>query len=228
MKKIIPSIFTILNLLSGFFGISFLLTNNYNLIEYCIYLSLFFDFLDGYFARKLNAVSDFGKQLDSFSDIVSFGLLPTLILYDWFINNSSNNLFRYISILILIFSAIRLSKFNLDNRKDSVFYGLPTPVVALFFNSLIFSSDYISQFVSQELLLVLIILFSLMMVVNIPFFSLKFENYSWKSNTNRYTLLLISLILFLMFDFGSFPIIVFVYLFMSFSAFFLKSFSLKK
>ena len=72
MKKVFPTAFTILNLLSGFFGISLLLSNNYSIIEYCIYFSLLFDALDGYFARKLNVVSNFGKHLDSFSDLISF------------------------------------------------------------------------------------------------------------------------------------------------------------
>ena len=88
MKIIFPSFFTVLNLLSGFLGVLFLINKNYNLIQYCIYSSLIFDFLDGFIARKLNATSNFGKQLDSFADLISFGLLPSLILYDWFLTNS--------------------------------------------------------------------------------------------------------------------------------------------
>ena len=95
MKFIFPSFFTILNLVSGFVGVLFLLDKNYDLIDYCIYLSLVFDFLDGFIARKLNATSKFGKHLDSFADLISFGLLPSLILYDWFSINSSIDIYKY-------------------------------------------------------------------------------------------------------------------------------------
>ena len=67
MKIVFPTFFTVLNLLSGFLGVLFLMNKNYNLVEYCVYLSLIFDFLDGFIARKLNSTSSFGKQLDSFA-----------------------------------------------------------------------------------------------------------------------------------------------------------------
>ena len=160
MKFIFPSFFTILNLVSGFVGVLFLLNKNYDLIEYCIYLSLVFDFLDGFIARKLNATSKFGKHLDSFADLISFGLLPSLILYDWFSINSSIDIYKYFSILILLFASLRLSKFNIDNKQEFVFLGVPTPLVALFFNSLIYNSGTYNNFLTPESLLLSVIFFS--------------------------------------------------------------------
>ena len=216
MKNAIPNIFTILNLLSGFLGITFLLNSNYNLIEYCIYFSILFDFLDGFLAKRLNAISNLGKQLDSFSDLISFGALPSLILYNWFLNYSSIEIYKYFSVIILVFSSLRLSKFNLDKKQEFVFYGLPTPMVALFFNSLIFNSDDIYSFVNQEILLFLILFFSFMMIVKVKFISLKFKNYSLKENIDKYILLFVSIILFSTLRFQSFPIIVVIYIIISF------------
>ena len=216
MKNAIPNIFTILNLLSGFLGITFLLNSNYNLIEYCIYFSILFDFLDGFLAKRLNAISNLGKQLDSFSDLISFGALPSLILYNWFLNHSSIEIYKYFSVIILVFSSLRLSKFNLDKKQEFVFYGLPTPMVALFFNSLIFNSDDIYSFVNQEILLFLILFFSFMMIVKVKFISLKFKNYSLKENIDKYILLFVSIILFSTLRFQSFPIIVVIYIIISF------------
>ena len=215
MKIIFPTFFTILNLLSGFLGVLFLINKNYNLIEYCIYLSLIFDFLDGFIARKLNATSSFGKQLDSFADLISFGLLPSLILYDWFLTNSSTDIYKYFSVFILLFSSIRLSKFNLDNKQEFIFLGIPTPLVALFFNSLIFNSGIYNNFLTSEILLLLVMFFSIMMVVNIKFISLKFKNFSIFNNIYRYALLLISLFLILFIKLAAFPIIVIIYILIS-------------
>ena len=177
MKFIFPSFFTILNLLSGFIGVLFLINKNYDLIEYCIYLSLIFDFSDGFIARKLDATSNFGKQLDSFADLISFGFLPSLILYDWFSINSSIDIYKYFSVLILLFASLRLSKFNIDNKQEFLFLGIPTPLVALFFNSLIYNSGTYDNFLTPESLLLLVIFFSIMMIVNIKFISLKFTSF---------------------------------------------------
>ncbi len=215
MKIIFPTFFTVLNLLSGFLGVLFLMNKNYNLVEYCIYLSLIFDFLDGFIARKLNATSSFGKQLDSFADLISFGLLPSLILYDWFLTNSSTDIYKYFSVLILLFSSFRLSKFNLDNNQEFIFFGIPTPLVALFFNSLIFNSGIYKNFLSPEILLLFITFFSIMMVVNIKFISLKFEDYSFFKNIHKYILLLISLLLLLSIKLDAFPVIVIIYILIS-------------
>jgi len=215
MKIIFPTFFTILNLLSGFLGILFLINKNYILIEYCIYLSLIFDFLDGFIARKLDATSNFGKHLDSFADLISFGLLPSLILYDWFETNSYIDIYKYFSVLILLFASLRLSKFNLDNKQEFIFLGIPTPLVALFFNSLIFNPGTYNNFLTSEILLLLVIFFSIMMVVNIKFFSLKFKNYLIFKNFHKYILLLISLFLILFIKLAAFPIIVIIYILIS-------------
>jgi len=222
MKFIFPSFFTILNLLSGFIGVLFLINKNYDLIEYCIYLSLIFDFLDGFIARKLDATSNFGKQLDSFADLISFGFLPSLILYDWFSINSSIDIYKYFSVLILLFASLRLSKFNIDNKQEFLFLGIPTPLVALFFNSLIYNSGTYDNFLTPESLLLLVIFFSIMMIVNIKFISLKFKDFSFFKNIHKYTLLLTSLFLLLFIKLDAFPIIVIIYILISLFYFSIK------
>ena len=222
MKFIFPSFFTILNLLSGFIGVLFLINKNYELIEYCIYLSLVFDFLDGFIARKLDATSNFGKQLDSFADLISFGFLPSLILYDWFSINSSIDIYKYFSVLILLFASLRLSKFNIDNKQEFLFLGIPTPLVALFFNSLIYNSGTYDNFLTPESLLLLVIFFSIMMIVNIKFISLKFKDFSFFKNIHKYTLLLTSLFLLLFIKLDAFPIIVIIYILISLFYFSIK------
>ena len=222
MKFIFPSLFTILNLLSGFIGVLFLINKNYDLIEYCIYLSLVFDFLDGFIARKLDATSNFGKQLDSFADLISFGFLPSLILYDWFSINSSIDIYKYFSVLILLFASLRLSKFNIDNKQEFLFLGIPTPLVALFFNSLIYNSGTYDNFLTPESLLLLVIFFSIMMIVNIKFISLKFKDFSFFKNIHKYTLLLTSLFLLLFIKLDAFPIIVIIYILISLFYFSIK------
>ncbi len=222
MKFIFPSFFTILNLLSGFIGVLFLINKNYDLIEYCIYLSLIFDFLDGFIARKLDATSNFGKQLDSFADLISFGFLPSLILYDWFSINSSIDIYKYFSVLILLFASLRLSKFNIDNKQEFLFLGIPTPLVALFFNSLIFNSGVYNNFLTPESLLLLVIFFSILMIVNIKFISLKFKDFSFFKNIHKYTLLFTSLFLLLFIKLDAFPIIVIIYILISLFYFSIK------
>ena len=197
------------------------ISRQHRLIDLLFYASLFTfliavsDFLDGFIARKLNATSSFGKQLDSFADLISFGLLPSLILYDWFLTNSSTDIYKYFSVLILLFSSFRLSKFNLDNNQEFIFLGIPTPLVALFFNSLIFNSGIYKNFLSPEILLLFITFFSIMMVVNIKFISLKFKDYSFFKNIHKYILLLISLLLLLSIKLDAFPVIVIIYILIS-------------
>ena len=215
MKNNIPNIFTTLNLVSGFLGITFFLSDLTSLIPYCIYLSLIFDYLDGLTARKLNLISDFGKQLDSFADLVSFGVLPSLVIFDWLSNNSTYNMLEYISVLILVASAFRLAKFNISQSGSNDFIGLPTPANALFFVSIFYSSKY-ATFLNDKILVVLVIIFSLLMISNIRFISMKFIDYSLAKNTNKYIIILVSLLCFLLLGIDGFPFIILFYISYSF------------
>ena len=215
MKNNIPNIFTTLNLVSGFLGITFFLSDFTSLIPYCIYLSLIFDYLDGLIARKLNLISNFGKQLDSLADLVSFGVLPSLVIFDWLSNNSTYNMLEYISVLILVASAFRLAKFNISQSSSNDFIGLPTPVNAIFFVSIFYSTNYVT-FLNDKILVGLVIIFSLLMISNIRFISMKFIDYSLVKNINKYIIILVSLLCFLLLGVDSFPFIILFYISYSF------------
>ena len=210
MKNNIPNIFTTLNLVSGFLGITFFLSDLTSLIPYCIYLSLIFDYLDGLTARKLNLISNFGKQLDSLADLVSFGVLPSLVIFDWLSNNSTYNMLEYISVLILVASAFRLAKFNISQSSSNDFIGLPTPANALFFISIFYSSKY-ATFLNDKILVGLVIIFSLLMISNIRFISMKFIDYSLAENINKYIIILVSLLCFLLLGIDGFPLFIFIF-----------------
>jgi CDP-diacylglycerol--serine O-phosphatidyltransferase len=215
LKNNIPNIFTTLNLVSGFLGITFFLSDFTNLIPYCIYLSLIFDYLDGLIARKLNLISNFGKQLDSLADLVSFGVLPSLVIFDWLSLNSTYNMLEYISVLILVASAFRLAKFNISQSSSNDFIGLPTPVNAIFFVSIFYSTNYVT-FLNDKILVGLVIIFSLLMISNIRFISMKFIDYSLVKNINKYIIILVSLLCFLLLGVDSFPFIILFYISYSF------------
>lgn len=215
MKNNIPNIFTTLNLVSGFLGITFFLSDFTNLIPYCIYLSLIFDYLDGLTARKLNLISNFGKQLDSLADLVSFGVLPSLVIFDWLSNHSTYNMLEYISVLILVASAFRLAKFNISQSSSNDFIGLPTPANAIFFVSIFYSSNFVI-FLNDKILVGLVIIFSLLMISNIRFISMKFIDYSLVENINKYIIILVSLLCFLLLGIDSFPFIILFYISYSF------------
>lgn len=199
----IPNTVTCLNLFSGCIACVMAFETKYELALGFIILSAIFDFFDGMLARLLNAPSPIGKELDSLADDVSFGVAPALmifsflkepnILYPEFL--SSFKLYiPYTAFLIAVFSALRLAKFNIDERQTSSFIGLPTPANALFWGSLIVGSgSMLIQHVNVLVLIALILLFSWLLVAEIPMFSLKFKNLSWQNNRIRYLFILISI-----------------------------------
>lgn len=132
IKKHIPNSLTLCNLLSGCIGSIAALNGEFNISFACVLLSGCFDFLDGFSARMLGAYSEIGKELDSLADLISFGLAPSLTLFSFYA--SQPHAFKwlgYLSLLIVAFSALRLAKFNLDERQSKSFIGMPTPACAL-------------------------------------------------------------------------------------------------
>lgn len=194
MKKNIPNFFTLLNLIIGLYCVINSFNNQFSILP-LFYVCLLLDFFDGLIARKLNVISEFGKQLDSFADFISFGGLPSIVLYIHLEKTFEGSMLLYTSFLILICSAIRLAKFNLSNKKSNQFYGLPTPANALFFVSLVNYNGEFSKYFNDEILVAFILIFSFLMISNIRFISLKFINFSFKDNVERYFLLMITIIL---------------------------------
>ncbi len=195
MIKNIPNIFTLGNLILGFICILNVFVKNDFEIIYVFYCCLILDFLDGFTARKLNLTSEFGKQMDSLADLVSFGILPSIILYDYFDSNNFNLFLKYSSILILVSSSIRLARFNLSEENNNFFVGLPTPANALFFISLIYYQGTLKTYFDEYVILALIILFSFLMVSNLKFISLKFSKFTLNENIEKLVLILLGIII---------------------------------
>lgn len=205
----IPNTVTCLNLFSGCIAcvMAFEAKNSetYFLWAACfIVLSAVFDFFDGMLARTLHAYSPIGKELDSLADAISFGLAPALIVFSLFKGvyypdfiAGLKDYIPYLAFLIAVFSALRLAKFNIDERQTSSFIGLPTPANALFWASLTagFYNFLTSPMFNAIYLILLVVLFSGLMVMEIPMFSLKFKNLSWKDNKIQYVFLAVCILL---------------------------------
>ena len=219
MKKHIPNALTCGNLICGGVGIIQAFNGDIKLAVSLIWLAGLFDFLDGFSARMLKVSSDIGKQLDSLADMVTFGVLPSIVMF-LLISDYTNNIYLpYLALSIAVFSAIRLAKFNIDERQSSGFIGLPTPATALFVSSLpfILEKDILANYQSQvgTGLIIISILISLLMVAELPLLALKFKDFNWKSNAIRYVFLAISLLLIIIFKVTSIPLIIFTYVILS-------------
>lgn len=213
MVRHLPNFLTCCNLLCGCIGIVFLLENKGVPAAYFVWAACVFDFLDGFVARLLKVASPIGKELDSLADVVSFGVLPSMIMYRLIASNTTMESLPYIGFSIAAFSALRLAIFNLDTRQGDSFIGLNTPANTLFISSLPLLPDNIAAWLCQPWLLVIITLvFSLLLVSPIPIFALKFKNYSWQDNKIRFVFLLLSILLILVFQITAIPLIILLYI----------------
>lgn len=199
--KNIPNSITCLNLLSGCFACIFAFQGQYDWVALCIGLSALFDFLDGMAARLLHAYSPLGKELDSLADLISFGLAPGLMVMHLMAYNSTfHGMAEYQSwwalsaLLIPVFSALRLAKFNIDTRQTTSFIGLPVPANALFWTGICQAVLRMESPVCGYAIVALVIIFSLLLVSEIPMFSLKFKNLKWKENYLRYLIIAVAAI----------------------------------
>lgn len=207
----IPNALTCANLVCGCLGIISLFTNK---IEpaYFIWAACVFDFFDGFAARLLKVSSPIGKELDSLADMVSFGVLPALAVYNW-IGSSAGLYLPYVAIMIAVFSALRLAKFNIDTNQSDSFIGVPTPANALFLSALPFLPEAIRTVIFLPYMLAAIaFIFSLLLVAPLPLFALKFKNFGWQGNQLRFTFLAVSVLLLLVFHAGAIPFIILSYI----------------
>lgn len=182
MKKYVPDMITSMNLLCGVVGVIFAFKGRPDIAFIFMLAASVADFLDGLAARVLGAYSDLGKELDSLSDMVSFGVLPALMLY----NCSRTCMFGeswvcWTPLLIALASGIRLAKFNTDSRQTDGFLGLPTPACALLAGSLCYyvaadPGSFLSAWCAAPVFIpVLSVCLSALLVCEIPMFSLKFH-----------------------------------------------------
>ncbi|MFV0366623.1 MAG: CDP-alcohol phosphatidyltransferase family protein [Mangrovibacterium sp.] len=231
----VPNFITSLNLASGSIAVFLGVQGYIGHAAVFIAFAAIFDFLDGMFARLLHSYSELGKQLDSLCDLVSFGLAPAAIVFSLLQLSLFGDLKPFSQInaqwyewltlasclLIPIAGAFRLAKFNLDTRQETGFLGLPIPANALFFASLAGivawsdSSIAIDIVLNKFNILVSILLFSSMMVSEIPMFSLKIKNFSWTDNQTRYIFLALCLILVAALGVIGLPLIIMSYIVLS-------------
>ena len=227
VKQHIPNAITCGNLVSGCFSILFSFSGMPVAAAIMIFVAGLFDFFDGFTARLLNAHSPIGGDLDSLSDVVSFGVAPGFIMYRLMVEGAVNpvcpvgniDLFACFAFLLPVFSAVRLAKFNVDTRQTTSFIGLPTPPMAIFMASLplaFWQREVLGQPVlSPYLCLGIVLLFSVMMVCNRPFFSFKMKSLSWKGNQVRWIFLALAIISFAVFRFVALPFVLLLYILMS-------------
>ena len=229
MKKYIPNSITCLNLFCGCLAIYFSFSNNLVYAAYLVGLAALFDFLDGMLARVLKAYSEIGKQLDSLADMVSFGVVPGVMMFHLIAGSISGQttylglpatVFPFLGFIITIFSALRLAKFNIDTRQTTSFIGMPTPACSIFVSSLplILSNDSFnasSIILNPGVLAGLTLLLSYLLVAEIPLFALKFKNLSWKDNSIRFIFVLIAAALGIALNFTAIPFIIALYILLS-------------
>jgi CDP-diacylglycerol--serine O-phosphatidyltransferase len=181
-----------------------------------VWAACVFDFFDGFAARLFKVSSSIGKELDSLADMVSFGVLPTMTMYHWLDAVAGANVYAYISLMIAVFSALRLAKFNVDARQTDSFIGVPTPANSLFITALVFLPDSIKSLVfTTPVLTVITIVFSLLLVAPFELFALKFKDFSWSNNKLRFTFLALSVFLLILFKAGALPFIILSYILIS-------------
>lgn len=217
MKKHIPNTITCLNLFSGCIGVLMALKGDYMTTAYCVLASGIFDFFDGMVARLLHVKSNIGKELDSLADMVSFGFLPGTILYmllsEVFIEQP---LFAYLGFVVTVFSALRLAKFNLDERQTTDFIGLNTPMNTFYVLSLPFIAEkYPDVVLNPFFLLISIALTSFLLISEIRLFSMKLSSLSWSENKFKFIFVILAIVLFAVFQFVALPIILLSYILLS-------------
>lgn len=196
VKQNIPNTITSMNLFSGCMAVVSAFHFNetigamqgYEWAFLFIGLATVFDFCDGLSARLLHAYSALGKELDSLSDLVSFGVAPAALVFN-LIQSQTGSWVAFLAFLIAVFGALRLAKFNIDDRQTTSFIGLPIPANAIFWIGIVaWNMDF--RYIGDTWMTALVVLFPLLMVSSLPMFSLKVKTLSLRSNVRRYALLL--------------------------------------
>ena len=195
ITKYIPNTITSMNLLCGALGVIFTFQGALNIAFYLMIAAAVCDFFDGFAARLLKAYSPLGKELDSLADLISFGLLPAMIMHRRMIEGGVTGFMTYIPLVIVVFSALRLAKFNIDDRQTENFLGLPTPACAMWCGSLIYAADNgimtgVSMLHNPYFTPVASVVLALLLVSEIPMLSMKFKKGS-QYNSVRVTFVVI-------------------------------------
>lgn len=242
IKRHFPNFITLLNLLSGSIAVLFAVQSNFVAAALFMFLGIFFDFFDGFVARKLNVQSPLGIQLDSLADMVTSGLVPGIVMFklltlatsdifsvvlgdEWNSAMHSSPLkvapLALIGLFITLASAYRLAKFNLDEEQQSVFTGLPTPANALLIVSLPLIMEFQNNNAINTIILnpwfLIALTFLSCYLLNAPvkLFALKFKDWSFKSNAVRYIFIILCVVFIIIFQFLAIPMIILFYVLLS-------------
>lgn len=197
MKKNIPNILTSCNLICGCIATYCAFQHGYRGAFLFILLGAVFDFFDGMVARLLGVSGKFGLELDSLADDITFGFAPSAMIFTLFRqvaypqvmgNEFFFNVMPFTAFLMAAFSALRLAKFNLDERQHLGFIGMPTPANAIFWGGLLASSEtwLTSPRFNAVFLFLFMILSCWLLVCEVPMFALKFKNLTWKDNKIKF------------------------------------------
>lgn len=232
LVKQIPNLITLGNLLSGVIAILFAVEGNFTATALFVLLGIFLDFFDGFAARILKASGELGKQLDSLADMVTSGVVPGLVMFKLFEGNLEPKItsltldvafldIRFIGLLLTVGACWRLANFNIDERQSDSFIGLPTPAMAIFIVSLPLILEYsdfeeVSLWIENNYFLIgVTLVFTFLMNINLPLFSLKFKDFSITKNKVKYLFLILSLFLLIFLEIVAIPLIILLYLLIS-------------
>lgn len=224
--KHVPNGITCLNLLCGFYGLILAFQGDLKNAGILIFLALLFDFFDGFVARLFKANSIIGKELDSLADMISFGVLPGIIIFKlacidyaklpYEVNVNFVPWFAYLAGIVPVLSALRLAKFNVDTRQAESFIGLPTPANAMVIGALpfIYLENTFANFRNEIIQISPIaigIVMSILLVTEVQLIALKFKNYTWRQNSSKYILILFSIFFVLVYKIYGIPLIIISY-----------------
>ncbi|WP_445454381.1 CDP-alcohol phosphatidyltransferase family protein [Flavobacterium sp. 25HG05S-40] len=230
IKRLIPNLFTMLNLFCGCVALVFVSNEEFAVAFGFVCLGIFFDFFDGFFARKFNVSGPLGVQLDSLADMITSGVVPGYVMYQLLMNR--RNLYfadlewyyvalPFLGFIITLGACYRLAKFNIDTRQSDSFIGLPTPANALFICSLPLVADYFHQDLDMGFsyntwfLIVLTLVSAYVMNAEIPLFSLKIKNFSFAKYKLQIFFLAVSVLMLIFLQILAVPLIIILYVLLS-------------
>ena len=231
--KFLPNLITLFNLFLGCIVALLLIENNLE-VKYVFIITvicLILDYIDGYIARKLNVKSDIGIQLDSLADMVSFGLVPGILLYNMFnaapsssVGSISSSFIPFLGFIITLSSAYRLARYNIRKSASKFFKGLPTPANAVLIYSFAMISAEGNSFsdliLDYNVLMLIVIVSSILLVSNIKLLNFKFKSLKSKGNRTRFFIILISIPALIIFGIYAIPLVLSVYILTSIFTFY--------
>lgn len=225
IKRHIPNIITLLNLFCGCIALVFVSELNFEMAFFFVSLGIFLDFFDGFFARLFKVAGPLGLQLDSLADMVTSGIVPGFVMFCMLKQAQNpadaNQFMPYLGFIITLGSCYRLANFNIDTRQTDSFIGLPTPANALFILSLplvikYFDSLMVFDILTNQWFLLAIALFSAYILnAEIPLFSLKIKDFTFKKNAIQIVFLSLCILLLVFFQYLAIPLVIVTYVLLS-------------